>query len=408
MSHDSVVEGLRSKYAWLGSLLTERLRRRWAASEALALGWGGSSAVADATGLSRTTIWAGIVELRDELCLSEEILEPHRVRATGAGRPTCAANDPTLLRDLESLVDPTTRGDPMSPLRWTCKSTRQLAKELQRQGHQVEYRTVATLLHDLDFSLQGMRKTREGANHPDRNAQFEHINRQVLSFQKRGQPVISVDTKKKELVGDFKNVGREWQPEGEPEPARMHDFKDKKLGKVAPYGVYDPTCNNGWVSVGIDHDTADFATETIRRWWREMGQLTYPKARALLVTADSGGSNSARSRLWKVTLQRLADDIGMVISVCHFPPGTSKWNKIEHRMFCHITNNWRGRPLLNRAVIVSLIGNTKTAAGLSIKTALDTNTYTTGIKVTDEELAAVQIKHDKFHGEWNYTITPLL
>jgi Rhodopirellula transposase DDE domain len=404
----STVEILRSKYDWLRPLLNERLRRHWAAAEALALGWGGSSAVADATGLSRTTIWSGIVELQQQAHLSEEEIEPHRVRAMGAGRPACAVADPSLLRALEALVGPTTRGDPMSPLRWTCKSTRQLATELQRQGHQVEYRTVAALLHNLDYSLQGMRKTREGVNHPDRNAQFEHINGQVLAFQKRGQPVLSVDTKKKELVGDFKNGGQEWQPEGEPETARTHDFKDKKLGKAVPYGVYDQTCNNGWVSVGINHDTAEFATETIRRWWREMGQGTYPKSRALLVTADSGGSNSARSRLWKVALQRLADDIEMAITVCHFPPGTSKWNKIEHRMFCHITKNWRGRALLSRAVIVNLIGNTKTAAGLNIKTALDTSTYTKGIKVSDEELAAVHIKPDKFHGEWNYTISQKL
>ena len=404
----STVEILRSKYDWLRPLLNERLRRHWAAAEALALGWGGSSAVADATGLSRTTIWSGIVELQQQAHLSEEEIEPHRVRARGAGRPACAVADPSLLRALEALVGPTTRGDPMSPLRWTCKSTRQLATELQRQGHQVEYRTVAALLHNLDYSLQGMRKTREGVNHPDRNAQFEHINGQVLAFQKRGQPVLSVDTKKKELVGDFKNGGQEWQPEGEPETARTHDFKDKKLGKAVPYGVYDQTCNNGWVSVGINHDTAEFATETIRRWWREMGQGTYPKSRALLVTADSGGSNSARSRLWKVALQRLADDIEMAITVCHFPPGTSKWNKIEHRMFCHITKNWRGRALLSRAVIVNLIGNTKTAAGLNIKTALDTSTYTKGIKVSDEELAAVHIKPDKFHGEWNYTISQKL
>jgi hypothetical protein len=404
----STVEILRSKYNWLRPLLNERLRRRWAASESLALGWGGSSAVADATGLSRTTIWSGIVELQQQAHLSEEEIEPHRVRAKGAGRPACVVGNTSLLGALEALVNPTTRGDPMSPLRWTCKSTRQLAKELQRQGHQVEYRTVAALLHNLDYSLQGMRKTREGVNHPDRNAQFEHINQQVLIFQKRGQPVISVDTKKKELVGDFKNGGQEWQPEGEPETARTHDFKDKKLGKAVPYGVYDQTCNNGWVSVGINHDTAEFATETIRRWWREMGQATYPKSNALLVTADSGGSNSARSRLWKVALQRLSDDIEMAITICHFPPGTSKWNKIEHRMFCHITKNWRGRALLSRAVIVNLIGTTKTEAGLNIKTALDTSTYTKGIKVSDEELAAVQIKPDKFHGEWNYTISQKL
>jgi hypothetical protein len=408
MIEASTVEILRSKYEWLRPLLNERLRRQWAAAEALALGWGGSSAVADATGLSRTTIWCGIVDLRRQAHLSEEEIAPHRVRGMGAGRPTCVVGDPSLLSALEALVNPTTRGDPMSPLRWTCKSTRQLAKELLQQGHQVEYRTVATLLHNLDYSLQGMRKTREGVNHPDRNAQFEHINAQVLAFQKLGQPVLSVDTKKKELIGDFKNGGQEWQPQGEPETARTHDFKDKKLGKVVPYGVYDQTYNNGWVSVGINHDTAEFATETIRRWWREMGQAAYPKSGALLVTADSGGSNSARSRLWKVALQRLANDIKMAITVCHFPPGTSKWNKIEHRMFCHITKNWRGRALLSRAAIVNLIGNTKTAAGLKIKTALDTSTYTKGIEVSDEELAAVHIKPDTFHGEWNYTISQKL
>ena len=294
----------------------------------------------------------------------------------------------------------------MSPLRWTCKSTRQLAAELQQQGHTVGYRTVAALLDDLDYSLQGLRKTREGSSHPDRNAQFEHINRHVQAFQKRGQPVISVDTKKKELVGDFKNGGKEWQPQGDPEPVRVHDFKDKKLGKAIPYGVYDPTHNNGWVSVGIDHDTAEFATEAIRRWWREMGQPMYPRARELLVTADGGGSNSSRSRLWKVAVQRLADDLKLSISVCHFPPGTSKWNKIEHRMFCHITNNWRGRPLVSRAVIVNLIGHTTTIAGLHIEASLDTNTYATRVKVTDEELAAVRLTRESFHGEWNYKISP--
>ncbi|HEV3256448.1 MAG TPA: ISAzo13 family transposase [Gemmataceae bacterium] len=400
------VESLRVKYERLRPLLNERLRRQWAAAEALALGWGGSSAVADATGLSRTTIWAGILEVQQQHRLSEEELQPHRIRAPGAGRPAREDEDATLRRDLEALVEPTTRGDPMSPLRWTCKSTRQLAGELRRQGHQVGYRTVAALLHALDYSLQGLRKTREGARHPDRNAQFEHINRQVRAFQKRGQPVISVDTKEKELVGDFKNGGREWQPQGEPQPVRTHDFKDKELGKVVPYGVYDQTRNKGWVSVGIDHDTSVFATETIRRWWHEMGHVAYPLARELLVTADSGGSNSSRSRLWKVALQQLADDFGLAITVCHFPPGTSKWNKIEHRMFCHITNNWRGRPLLSRAVIVSLIGDTQTETGLHIEAALDTNAYATGIKVTDEQFAAVRIRPAKFHGEWNYTILP--
>jgi hypothetical protein len=317
-----------------------------------------------------------------------------------------AANDPTLVADLEALVEPTTRGDPMSPLRWTCKSTRQLAAELPRQGHAVGYRTVAALLHALDYSLQAPRKTREGASHPARNAQFEHINRQVRAFQRRGQPVISVDAKKKEVVGDFKNGGREWQPQGSPARVRTHDFAEKKLGKAIPYGVYDPTHNEGWVSVGIEHDTAYFATETIRRWWQEMGKQVYPKAGELLVMADAGGSNSSRARLWKVALQALADTLCLRIAVCHFPPGTSKWNKIEHRMFCHITNNWRGRPLLSRSVIVNLIGNTTTKTGLRITAALDTNVDETGLKVTDQQLAAVHIKHAKFHGEWNYTVSP--
>jgi hypothetical protein len=314
--------------------------------------------------------------------------------------------DPTLVKDLEALVEPTTRGDPQSPLRWTCKSTRNLAEELNRQGHGVSYRTVAALLHDLDYSLQANCKTREGTSHPDRNAQFEHINRRVRAFQRAGQPVVSVDSKKRELVGDFKNAGREWQPAGSPEEVRAKDFPDKKLGKVTPSGVYDLTYNEGWVSVGIDHNTSLFATETIRRWWREMGARLYPAADRLLVTADAGGSNGYRPRLWKVALQQLADAIGLRISVCHFPPGTSKWNKIEHRMFCHITKNWRGKPLLSQAVIVNLIGNTKTKAGLHIQAELDANAYETGIEVSDEELAAIWIERDAFHGEWNYTISP--
>jgi hypothetical protein len=311
-----------------------------------------------------------------------------------------------LVQDLLALVEPSTRGDPMSPLCWTCKSTRTLAAELQRGGHQVSDRTVAALLYDLDYSLQANRKTREGASHPDRNAQFEHINARVRAFQRRGQPVISVDTKKKELVGNFKNGGQEWRPAGEPEAVQVHDFADEELGKAIPYGVYDQSRNEGWVSVGIDHDTARFATETIRRGWAEMGAPVYPQARALLVTADAGGSNSSRSRLWKVAVQNLADAVGLSISVCHFPPGTSKWNTIEHRMFCHITQNWRGQPLRSRAIIVNLIGNTTTQKGLHIEAALDANAYETKIQVTDAELAAVKIKHDKFHGEWNYTIVP--
>lgn len=401
-----MIESVHIKYQHLSPLMNERMRRQWAACEALALERGGVAAVAKATGLSRTTIWAGMRALQHPQGGTGEPLPAERSRAPGGGRHSLVDLDPTLLQDLEALVEPTTRGDPQSPLRWTCKSTRQLAEELQRQGHPVSYRTVAALLYALDYSLQAPRKTREGASHPDRDGQFEHINQRVRVFQRRGQPVISVDAKKKELVGDFKNGGREWQPQGSPEPVRTHDFEDKTLGKVTPYGVYDPTHNAGWVSVGLDHDTAYFATETIRRWWQEMGRQVYPKAKDLLVTADAGGSNSSRSRLWKVAVQELADRIHLRISVCHLPPGTSKWNKIEHRMFCHITNNWRGRPLISRSVIVNLIGNTKTKTGLHIKAALDRRLYDIGLKVTDEQLAAVRIKRDTFHGEWNYTISP--
>jgi DDE family transposase len=311
-----------------------------------------------------------------------------------------------VIRDLEALVEATTRGDPQSPLRWTCKSTRNLAAELNRLGHRVSHVTVAALLHDLDYSLQANRKTKEGKEHPDRDAQFEYINRQVRAFQRQGQPVVSVDAKKKELVGDFKNPGQEWHRRSHPEEVRAKDFPDPKLGKVIPEGVYDLTQNQGWVSVGIDHDTADFAAESIRRWWQEMGLPLYPRAKKLLVTADAGGSNGYRSRLWKVALQRLANELGLRIAVCHFPPGTSKWNKIEHRMFCHITKNWRGKPLSSRAVVVNLIGNTKTKTGLHIQAELDTKAYPTGLKVSAEELAAVLITPDAFHGEWNYTIAP--
>jgi hypothetical protein len=363
---------------------------------------GGVTLVAQATGLSRTTIWAGLRELQDP----DDDLPVERARHAGAGRPFLSQADPTLVKDLEALVEPTTRGDPQSPLRWTCKSTRNLAEELKHQGHRVSYRTVAALLHDLDYSLQANRKTREGSSHPDRNAQFEHISRQVCIFQRAGQPVVSVDSKKRELIGDFKNGGQEWRPAGDPEKVRAKDFPDKRLGKVTPSGVYDLTYNEGWVSVGIDHNTSRFATETIRRWWCEMGAPVYPEADRLLVTADAGGSNGYRCRLWKVALQQLANTIGLRVTVCHFPPGTSKWNKIEHRMFCDITKNWRGKPLLSRAVVVNLIGNTKTKAGLHIQAELDTNSYETGIEVSDEELAAVRIVKDTFHGEWNYTISP--
>jgi hypothetical protein len=406
MSKATLLEGIRTKFELLRPLMSERLRRQWAACETLTLPRGGATLVAEATGLSRTTIWAGRKELQRQAELPPEEVRPERVRSPGGGRHLVEDEDPTLIRDLEALVEATTRGDPQSPLRWTCKSTRNLAAELSRLGHRVSHVTVAALLHDLDYSLQANRKTREGQDHPDRDAQFEHINRQVRAFQRRGLPVVSVDTKKKELVGDFKNPGREWHRRGRPEEVRAKDFPDRELGKVIPGGVYDLTHNEGWVSVGIDHNTADFAAETVRRWWQEMGRPLYPRAKELLVTADAGGSNGYRSRLWKVALQGLADDLGLRVGVCHFPPGTSKWNKIEHRMFCHITRNWRGKPLQSRAAVVSLIGNTKTREGLHIHAELDTNSYPTGLEVSDEELAAVQITQDAFHGEWNYTIAP--
>jgi hypothetical protein len=406
MDNPALLEGIRSKFDLLRPLLTERLRRQWAACETLTLPRGGVALVAQATGLSRTTIWAGRKELRQQAASPAEVLQPERIRAPGGGRHWVEDADPTLIRDLEALVEATTRGDPQAPLRWTCKSTRNLAAELNRLGHGVSHATVAALLHDLEYSLQANRKTREGKQHPDRDAQFEQINRQVRAFQRQGQPVVSVDAKKKEQLGDFRNPGREWHRRGHPEEVRAKDFPDKQLGKVVPEGVYDLTHNQGWVSVGIDHDTADFAAESVRRWWREMGQPLYPRATKLLLTADAGGSNGYRSRLWKVALQRLADDLGLRVAVCHFPPGTSKWNKIEHRLFCHITQNWRGKPLLSRAMVVELIGHTKTEAGLRIRAELDTNAYPTGLEVSDEELAAVRITRDAFHGEWNYTVAP--
>jgi len=406
MITDEAIPTVRRKYHTLSNIMDERVLRLWAASEALALGWGGITAVAEATGLSPSTIRAGITECRSPRAHPEAPDHERRVRSPGAGRKRLVQEDRTLLKDLETLVNPSTRGDPQSPLLWTCKGTRKLAEVLVGQGHRVSHQTVARLLQALGYNLQVNRKTREGASHPDRDAQFEYIAKQVRSYQRRGQPVVSVDTKKKELVGDFKNPGREWQPKGTPEEVRCKDFIDKVLGKVAPYGVYDQTLNEGWVSVGIDHDTARFAAETLRRWWFKMGRGVYPRATDLLVTADGGGSHGSRSRLWKLALQGVADEIGLRIAVCHFPPGTSKWNKIEHRMFCHITENWRGRPLVSRSVVVNLIGNTRTKAGLRINAELDTNSYPTGVKVTDEELATVRIKKAKFHGEWNYTISP--
>lgn len=394
------------KFQRLSSMMNEKRKRHWAACEALAMGRGGIATVAQATGMSRTTIRKGIQEVQQLYPALTDQVAPERVRRPGGGRQPLTEHDQTLISDLQHLVDPVTRGEPTSALLWTSKSTRTLAKELGRLGHDVSYRTVARLLLDQGFSLQANRKTGEGRQHPDRDAQFQYINRQVRRFQRHDQPVISVDAKKRELVGNFKNSGREWQPKGQPERVRTHDFRDKTLGVAIPYGVYDLTQNEGWVSVGIDHNTAQFAGESIRRWWHRMGSLTYPEASELLITADAGGSNGTRCRLWKLCLQSLADELGLTISVCHFPPGTSKWNKIEHRMFCHITENWRGRPLVSQAVIVNLIGHTTTETGLTINAELDPNRYENGIKVSDEEIATVQLKKHKFHGEWNYSISP--
>ncbi len=398
---------LREKYAALKGCFDEARLRLWAAVEARSLPRGGVAQVAKVTQLSRRTIHRGLVELKQKAS-RRVALAPDRVRTPGAGRKKLTERDPDLVADLEALVEPTTRGHPQSALRWTCKSTTKLAAELNQSAHRVSQRSVCALLGELHYSLQSVRKTKEGSQNPDRDAQFKHLNQRVQAFQAAGQPVISVDTKKKELIGDFAQKGQEWQPQGQPQPVRVHDFVDAKLGKVAPYGVYDLTANQGWVSVGIDHDTAEFAVETIRRWWREMGHQIYPRAKRLLITADGGGSNSYRTRLWKLELQALADDLGLEISVCHFPPGTSKWNKIEHRMFCHITQNWRGRPLISRQAVVELIGNTTTRAGLKIRAALDTNTYAAGRKVTRDQMASLRLTADSFHGEWNYTICPIV
>ena len=397
-------QSIQEKYRLLAEIFDERERRLWAAVEAQQLGRGGISTVAKATGLSRTTIYQGLNELSD--CPAGAGLRRDRIRAEGGGRKALAAKDPELLESLERLVEPSTCGDPQSALRWTCKSTRQLSQALHRAGHPVGRQTVSELLAALGYSLQGNRKTREGSAHEDRDAQFGHINAQVAAYQQRAQPVISVDTKKKELVGDFKNGGREWRPKGRPEEVRTHDFMDRELGKVNPYGVYDQTANVGWVSVGTDHDTAEFAVESIRRWWSKMGSASYPQATDLLITADGGGSNGYRIRLWKVALQALANETDLTVRVCHFPPGTSKWNKIEHRMFSFISLNWRGQPLVSHEVVVNLIGNTRTATGLSIQAELDTAQYPKGVKVSDDELRKLNLTRDTFHGEWNYSIAP--
>lgn len=402
-------ELITKRFTLLAPLLDERQVRLYIAAEALALGHGGISVTSEATGISRPTITAGCKELLE---LAGPNAPPRsavgRVRKPGGGRKRAVDLDPTLLSDLENLIDPVTRGDPESPLRWTSKSVRKLADELNTMGHKTSHRMIAELLREMGYSLQANRKTLEGSSHPDRNAQFEFIHKKVMEFQSSGQPVISVDTKKKELVGDFKNNGRELRPKGDPEKVRVHDFEIRELGKVAPYGVYDPIRNEGWVSVGTDHDTAAFAVESIRRWWITMGRAAYPEADRLLITADGGGSNGSRVRLWKTELQRFSDEICLVITVCHLPPGTSKWNKIEHRLFSYISQNWRGKPLVSHEVIVNLIASTTTRKGLTVQCEIDNNDYPKGIKVTDEELRKVNIIRDDFHGEWNYTINPNL
>jgi DNA-binding phage protein len=399
----TLIQSVQDKYRVLGAILDERGRRVWAAAEARSLRRGGVSLVAQATGMSRTTIHTGLAELGKRRMAEAPT---GRVRKVGGGRKPVTFHAPDIIKALDELVEPTTRGDPESPLRWTCKSTRHLAAELQRAGYRVADRKVADLLHKMLYSLQGNAKTIEGAQHVDRNAQFEYINTQAKAFQRRGQPVISVDTKKKELVGNYKNGGREWNPQGNPLETRVHDFEDQELGKVIPYGIYDVGDNSGWVSVGIDHDTADFAIDSILAWWKQMGRRTYPQARELLIMADAGGSNSSRSRLWKIGCQRLADKTGLRIQVSHFPPGTSKWNKIEHRMFSFITQNWRGRPLVSHETIINLIGSTTTKTGLRIQARLNTQSYPTGVKVSQKELAKVNLKPGAFQGKWNYSVLP--
>jgi Rhodopirellula transposase DDE domain len=402
-----VVDTIRKKYELLHTELDERRRRLWAASEAQALGHGGVVAVAKATGLAQSTIRLGQHELHhgDEPAPARAV--PRRIRHPGGGRKALVAYDPAVVLALEALVEPTTRRELISPLRWTCKSTRKLAAELTQQGHPISHTTVARMLKALGYSLQASRKTKEGNSHPDPNAQFEYIHQQLIAFQQHAQPIVSVDTKKKERVGDFANGEREYQPNGSPETVRVYDFIDKELGQAMPYGVYDLTANQGWISVGTDHDTAQFAVETLQRWWKHMGRPAYPSAQELLIIVDGGGSNVRRSRLWKVELQRLADEIGLWITVCHLPPGTSKWNKIEHRMFCHITENWRGHPLISHEVIVNLIAHTTTQTGLRIHTERDTATYPTGLKVSNVQMQALELLPALFYGnDWNYTIRP--
>jgi transposase len=397
---NELLSAVRRRYTVIAPYLTEQTRRVWAAAEAAAIGPRGNTIVAEATGLSRTTI------IKAQREFDSSGVPAERQRQPGGGRKSLVEGDPTLLEDLDRLIDPCTRGDPESPLRWTCKSTYRLAEVLQQQGHAISQRSVYRLLTALGYSLQGNRKAEEGADHPDRDAQFQFINRQVRRFQRRGQPVISVDTKKKENIGNFGQGGEEWEPQGQPRRTKTHDFRAKGEPKASPYGVYDPTRDEGWVNVGISHDTAQFAVASIRGWWRKMGRQRYPDVTGLLITADAGGSNGYRTRLWKVEVQGLADELGVAIMVCHFPPGTSKWNKIEHRLFSFISKNWRGRPLDSLATIVNLISHTRTETGLYVEASLDYAEYEKGIKVTDAQMDALRVKRDKFHGEWNYSLIP--
>ena len=401
MPDAQVVEWIREKYVAIASDLDERARRRWAAAEARSLGWGGISAVAEATGMSDRTIRTGIQELDNPHAATTE-----RQRRVGGGRKRLEEQQPELIQALEGLVDAGTRGDPMSPLRWTCKSTRALARELSEQGFQVSRTKISELLQTQGDSLQANRKTIEGKQHPDRDAQFEHINTRVRAYQRTGQPVISIDTKKKEPLGKMKNPGRTYRRKGDPERVKTHDFPDRELGKAVPYGVYDVTANEAGVTVGVSHDTAEFAVAAIRRWWRRLGAERYPSAKRLLITADCGGSNSPRTRLWRWALQTFANETGLKLELCHYPPGTSKWNKIEHRLFCHITRNWQGVPLESYEIVVNLIGATRTEKGLEVQAWLDESEYEKSKQVSDDQLAEVRIIRDDFHGEWNYKILP--
>lgn len=400
--HDaSIIEAIEGKYIELLDDLDERGRRRWAAVEARALGYGGITVVALATGLSDRTIRTGLKELDDPSALAGD-----RQRQRGGGRKSHAITQPGLQDALDRLIEPTARGSPMNPLRWTIKSTHRLARALQEQGYEVSATSVRRMLVAMNYSLQSNRKTREGSQHPDRDGQFRHIAERVKARKRRGEPAISVDTKKKEVLGNLKNAGQTYRPKGDPEKVKTHDFPDPKLGKAVPYGVYDIHGNEAGVSVGISHDTAEFAVEAIRRWWKKRGRKRYGQAKRLLVTADSGGSNSSRCRLWKVELQKWADETGLIIEVSHYPPGTSKWNKIEHRVFCHITRNWQGKPLETLEIVVESIGATRTETGLEVHAWIDEGTYEKGRKVSDEELAECHIKPNKYHGEWNYEIHP--